>query len=202
MLKKGIFVVFEGIDGSGKSTQINRLYDYFTEKNIGVSKFREPTDGQYGSILRGLAVTGRNITAEEELDLFIKDRIEDCRINVAPALARNEVVLMDRYYLSSVAYQGAFGLDPEYILKRHMIKEILTPDLILYFDCPVEISIQRITKKRGESLNHFEKKEYLEKVREIYLRYSTIKNLHTIDATVDTSSIFDLTKSKIIKNLE
>ncbi len=190
MLKKGIFVVFEGIDGSGKSTQINRLYDYFTEKNIGVSKFREPTEGQFGSILRSLAVTGRDITAEEELDLFIKDRIEDCRINVAPALERNEIVLMDRYYLSSVAYQGAFGLDPEYILKRHMIKEILTPDLILYYDCPVEISVQRITKKRGESLNHFEKKEYLEKVREIYLRYSTIKKLHTIDATADTSSIY------------
>ena len=112
--RKGRLIVFEGIDGTGKSTHIGHLRKYLEEKGLEVVQSFEPTRGRWGRMLRDSAVTGR-LSVEEEVALFLKDRREHVKMLIAPALARGAWVLLDRYYLSMMAYQGARGIDPEVI---------------------------------------------------------------------------------------
>lgn len=163
----GKLIVFEGIDGSGKSLQLERTADWITRRGYNSVSLREPTDGLQGKILRESALNGR-LSPEEERDLFVKDRRWNVEENIRPALSKGKVVLLDRYYFSSIAYQGARGLDPEDIRRRN---EAIAPkpDLVLLFDLDPEIAIGRIEKQRGDALNLFEKLDYLKKVREIFL---------------------------------
>ena len=167
VLQKGCLIVFEGIDGTGKSTQLQLLEKHLT-KNIGldVISTREPTNGEYGRKIRALYNNREGVTLEEELDLFINDRQEHVHKLIGPALADKMVILCDRYYLSTIAYQGAAGSDTEKIAKMNAFAP--EPDLALLFELSPEISIQRITQKRGDSLNDFEQQESLKKVAEIF----------------------------------
>lgn len=103
--RKGRLIVFEGIDGTGKSTHIGHLRKYLEGKGLEVVQSFEPTRGQWGRMLRDSAVTGR-LSVEEEVALFLKDRREHVETLIAPALARGAWVLLDRYYLSMMAYQA------------------------------------------------------------------------------------------------
>jgi len=156
---KGLLIVFEGTDGTGKSTQINLLATTLLKKRIDVISTFEPTNGQFGQQIRQLYVNRGNITREEELELFIKDRKEHVDSLLTPALASGKIILCDRYYLSTIAYQGAAGLSPAMILAKNEFAP--KPDMALLFTAPVETSARRITEGRGEQLNDFEKKEYL-----------------------------------------
>ena len=106
--RKGRLIVFEGIDGTGKSTHIGHLRKYLEDRGVEVVQSFEPTRGPWGRMLRDSAVTGR-LSVREEVDLFLKDRREHVETLIAPALARGAWVLLDRYYLSMMAYQGARG---------------------------------------------------------------------------------------------
>ena len=109
---QGILIIFEGIDGSGKSSQAQRVTHWLKEKGLPVVSFSEPTAGKYGQKLREIMHYGRhNITPQEELDLFLKDREEDVQNNILPALRQSYIIVMDRYYYSNMAYQGALGID-------------------------------------------------------------------------------------------
>lgn len=103
--RKGRLIVFEGIDGTGKSTHIGHLRKYLEGKGLEVVQSFEPTRGRWGRMLRDSAVTGR-LSVEEEVALFLKDRREHVETLIAPALARGAWVLLDRYYLSMMAYQA------------------------------------------------------------------------------------------------
>ena len=188
-LKKGLLIAIEGIDGSGKSTQAIRLCEYFREQGFNVSHFREPTDGPYGQKIRKLALHGRHaLTPAEELELFIKDRIEDCRFNLQPALDRKELVFIDRYYFSSIAYQGALGIEVQEILQKN--EEIaIIPDLVLIVDIAVKIGLKRIKHFRNADYTEFEKEDYLEKVREIFLKMKA-PYIRVIDGSRDEDSVF------------
>jgi dTMP kinase len=98
---------FEGIDGSGKTTQAEMSLNHLSSLGIPVKLFREPTNGKYGIVIRDI-LSGRVLkkSPEEVLDLFIKDREENVTMNIQPALKNKEVVLLDRYYYSTMAYQG------------------------------------------------------------------------------------------------
>lgn len=145
--RKGRLVVFEGIDGTGKSTQISYLREYLEGRGLEVAQSFEPTHGQWGRMLRDSAVTGR-LSVEEEVDLFLKDRREHVETLIAPALARGAWVLLDRYYFSMMAYQGARGVDPA-VIRAANEEFVPVPDAVVWLDIPVSVALERIGG-RGE----------------------------------------------------
>ena len=107
MLERGWLVVFEGIDGTGKSTQCREMERYLNKKGIPVVRFREPTDGIWGQKIREILTVGRgDVTWEEELSWFIEDRRENVKNNILPALNLNKVVLLDRYIIRRQPTRG------------------------------------------------------------------------------------------------
>lgn len=164
-LGRGILVVFEGIDGAGKSTQVRLLAQSLRELGIPFRVDREPTDGPHGRRLRASATHGR-LTAEEELELFILDRREHVAGFIEPGLADGKVVVLDRYYFSNAAYQGSRGLDWREILRRNECFAP-APDVLLLLDLSIDASSERI-QSRGEAGTEFEKRNVLERCREIY----------------------------------
>jgi dTMP kinase len=186
---RGLLIVLEGIDGTGKTTMSRRLSAWLNETGRPAVWLKEPTDGPYGRKIRALASEGRHsVSPEEELDLFVRDRIENCRDNISPALENGRSVVLDRYYFSSAAYQGALGLDPETILKRNE-EIVVIPDLVLLMDMPVKSGLERISTARKSAHDHFEGEAYLEKVRAIFLG---IKRpfIRVVDASLDPESVF------------
>ena len=162
----GFLVVLEGIDGAGKSTQAKLLGERLTARGQRVVLSREPTMGQWGKLLRESAQTGR-LSIEEEVELFLKDRREHVNELILPRLREGCVVIVDRYYFSTAAYQGARGLDPQELIRRN--EEFAPePDLLVLFDLPVEDGLSRV-RARGDKADHFEQVEALRRVREIFL---------------------------------
>jgi dTMP kinase len=162
----GLFIVLEGIDGTGKSTQAKRLGAWFEDQGREVLISREPTDGPWGAKLRQSAAAGR-LSPEDELQYFLNDRRQHVQETIEPALAAGKVVILDRYYFSTMAYQGARGFDPAHI---RQLNEAFAPppDLLLVLDLDVPTAHRRIGA-RGDSTNEFEKRESLERCREIFL---------------------------------
>ncbi len=162
---QGFFIVLEGVDGAGKSTQAKLLAEALRERGYKVVLTQEPSDGPTGERIRQyLTGTSRHLTAEEELALFMADRREHVEKVIRPALKQGLIVICDRYYFSSAAYQGALGLDPNRILAEH---EAFAPrpDLVIFFDLPPDKALARRgkrTRQVSESL------AYLEKVAAIY----------------------------------
>lgn len=167
MQKRGLFVVFEGLDGSGKSTQAEILYRKFVKNGVPAVMLREPTDGKWGRKIRELARESGSLSPEEELELFIRDRREDIRKNIKPALEKGKIVILDRYFYSTLAYQGARGIGLDLIRKRHQ-RFLIKPDVVFVIDVPVSVGLRRI-KDRAVIYKLFEEKEYLKKVRKIFL---------------------------------
>jgi dTMP kinase len=165
-MSQGIFIVIEGIDGTGKSTQSKRLAEWFRSRGREVLLSRQPTDGPWGKKLRKSATTGR-LSAEDELEYFLNDRREHVEMSIKPALAEGKVVILDRYYFSTMAYQGARGFDPAEIRRRN---EAFAPqpDLLLILDLSVESAHGRIGA-RGDTANEFEQRDTLTRCREIFL---------------------------------
>jgi len=198
-LTKGLLIVIEGIDGAGKTTQVKRLTDHFKSLGYDTIMFKEPTDGQYGQQIRMLAKSGRDkVTPTDEFELFLKDRIEDCKLNILPALKKKKLVFMDRYYFSNIAYQGALGLDKNFILRRN--EEIApVPDLVIFLDALPKVGLNRIENFRKEEHNYFEREDYLNKVLEIF-RQMNFAYLKKIDGSRDEETVFKDLKN-ILENL-
>lgn len=161
-----MFIVFEGIDGTGKSTQVKLLAKALRASGYEVVTSFEPTNGTHGSQLRASATTGR-LSAEEEVELFIKDRREHVATLINPALEDGKIVILDRYYFSSMAYQGIRGLDMAEIRRKN---EAFAPkpSLLIILDLPVEVSLARINARDREG-DEFEKAEHLRQCREVFL---------------------------------
>ncbi|HID03722.1 MAG TPA: dTMP kinase [Desulfobacterales bacterium] len=184
--KPGLLIVFEGTDGTGKSTQLKLLAAALEKKGISVVSTYEPTDGKYGKQIRALFTDRKKISREEELDLFLADRKDHIDKLITPALQSAKIVLCDRYFLSTIAYQGAAGLDPEYILSRNYFAPV--PDLALLFHAPIETGVRRITEGRGDTLNDFEKEDYLRKVA-MQFEQLQLPYIKRIDAARDINTI-------------
>jgi len=177
---QGRLIVFEGTDGTGKSTQLDLLGQYLQERGYPVITTREPTDGEYGQKIRALYADRDQCSRVEELELFLADRQQHVNELLNPALEQGKIILCDRYYLSTAAYQGAVGFDPEIILQRNNFAP--EPDLALLFQVPVEIGTDRIVKGRGDTLNDFEQQDTLKKVAEIFASINR-PYIRKIDAT-------------------
>ena len=166
LIAGGLFIVFEGIDGTGKSTQLHLLAEKLRQLGYAVVATREPTNGPYGQKIRELFVDRGAVSREEELELFIADREQHVQEVIAPALADGCVVICDRYYLSTVAYQGANGMDPDLILKKN--EDFPVPDLAIILEMEAAQGIHRIQNQRNEHPNTFEEEANLQKVATIF----------------------------------
>ena len=177
--RKGLFIVIEGIDGTGKSTQALLLRDAFANAGREVIVSREPTDSEYGRLLRESAKRGRR-SLDEELDLFIKDRAQHVETLIKPALAQGKVVILDRYFYSTLAYQGSRGGDVGQ-LKSEMERRFPIPDAVFVLDMDPDVSRQRIAASRSRA-DEFESPEGLRRARAIFQSLSDPFVTH-VDAT-------------------
>uniref|UniRef100_UPI004056B83A dTMP kinase n=1 Tax=Candidatus Electronema sp. TaxID=2698783 RepID=UPI004056B83A len=167
--RTGTLIAFEGIDGTGKSTQIKLLADWLRAQGEDVVATREPTDSVYGRRIRELYVNRGACTPEEELELFIEDRKLHVKDVIRPALKAGRTVLTDRYYYSTAAYQGANGLDVKQILQRNRFAP--QPDLVILLTMPPELSAERISSRGGQG-NAFEQLGTLKRAAEIFASFS------------------------------
>jgi len=164
--RKGFLVVFEGIDGTGKSTQAAILAEAMRARGLNVLQSREPTQGAHGRRIRESAATGR-LPAEEELELFVQDRREHVATVLRPALDSGAFVIVDRYYLSTAAYQGARGLEPEAILR---VNEAFapTPDVAFLLEIGVSDGRRRIRSRGDGDGDLFEREDALGRVAAVF----------------------------------
>ncbi len=189
-MKQGILIVFEGIDGTGKSTQCELLAKSLNERQVPNIALAEPTRGTWGTKIRRLLSEGRQgVSPEEELSWFVNDRKEDIEMNIMPALQDNKVVLMDRYYFSTAAYQGALGLDPKQIqLGNENFAPI--PDRVLIFLTSPETCLERIETSRDQK-SAFEKLDYLKNVQKIFKSFEgpNIRFIDSVDSVAEVHKI-------------
>lgn len=170
MAARGKFITFEGIDGSGKSTQIALLEKKLKEMGIPVYLTREPTDGPYGAMLHTI-MTGRLDACEETIAaLYVADRmdhIKNARNGLLKKIEDGVTVITDRYYFSSYAYQGAHMSMDWTIHANSVCADALRPDLNLFLDLSPEVSFQRICENRTD-FEIYEKLDNLKHTREKY----------------------------------
>ncbi|MEM6931688.1 MAG: dTMP kinase [Myxococcota bacterium] len=182
--RAGWLFVIEGIDGTGKSTQVAALAAWLRDQGWVVHERREPTQGPHGQALRASAATGRR-SLDEELRLLELDRRDHVRDVIRPALEAGEIVVLDRYYFSTAAYQGARGADPSAIVAHH---ETFAPrpDLTVVLDLDPEASRARIAR-RG-ALDAFEDLENLRICRDIF-RSLLARDVVLVDAASSPEAV-------------
>ena len=187
-VKRGKFIVFEGIDGAGKTTQINLLANYLREEGRAVYCTAEPTETVSGGLLRDALSGATRRTICEMAAMFVFDRINH---NVNPVngiqkmLADGFDVICDRYYYSSLAYQGS-GTDPEWVGNMNLnCPEIMRPDICIFLDLTPEQSMARINRGRATQ-EIYENEEKLTQVRNQFYRvFEDLKdrdNIQIVDA--------------------
>ena len=204
-------ITFEGIEGSGKSTQIKLVAEYLIEKNISLLVTQEPSGTDIGRKIGGILFNREHyyMCAETEMFLFCAARAQHVREMIMPALKQNKVVLCDRFSDATYAYQGfGRGLDHDFIkLVNDYSSMLLKPDLTLLFDLPVEIGLQRATArnnrlKEPSSTDRFEreKMDFHRRIHEGYLKI--YKNdpyrFRLIDAARDVDTIQKEVRQHII----
>jgi dTMP kinase len=198
---RGLLIAFEGIDGAGKTTQAQALYALLGQRGIAALSTKEPTNGEWGQKIRRSAITGR-LPIDEELHAFLEDRKEHVRDELMPALAAGKVVIVDRYYLSTVAYQGARGMDREELLRSNAFAPV--PDLLFVLDVEPRLGLGRVAQ-RGDVADLFEKEEELAKAREIFAdrallgRY--VPALHILDASRPQSELGTIIAELVFRRL-
>lgn len=180
----GLLIAIEGIDGAGKTTLAQALARDLRVAGATVVLGKEPTSGPWGTRLRQSAATGR-LSPEQEVDYLLRDRQQHVEEVIQPALARGEVVILDRYFPSMVAYQGAAGLPLDGLLQANDFAP--RPDLLLLLDLGPEQGLARI-RARGDIPNHFETAQNLERCRAIFQQLD-IANKQVIDASGNEAEV-------------
>ena len=186
MSRKGALIVIEGIDGAGKSTQAKSLFRKLRAKGFPAVYFREPSRGKWGRELKRMARRAGSLTPEQELELFQKDRRENVEKNLRPALAAGKIIVLDRYFFSTIAYQGAKGLDRDRI-RRMNERFAPKPDLVFILDIKAGEGLARISGRKTKDVL-FERESYLAKVRRIFLSFRGARFVH-LDARRDKRDI-------------
>jgi dTMP kinase len=190
-VERGLLIVFEGLDGCGKSTQLALLFELLCERfppeQRPVIRTKEPTDGPVGRRIREMARSAERVTPEQELEWFMEDRREHARDVLEPGLAKGAIVLSDRYWLSNVAYQGARGLDVGEILRANQ-SEFPDPDLVLIFEIAAAVGLARVRARGGIGEPAFEEIEFLSRAGKIY-RSIDLPWIKRIDASPPVADV-------------
>jgi len=164
--RNGIFICIEGLDGSGKTTHAHRLVRNLQMKGFDAIYTTEPSRGLLGQFIRGTILDQKKrVPMVVEAVLFAVDRVEHFEKDVKPALVLGKVVVSDRCVYSSLAYQGAAGLDLEWIEKINRFA--LPSDLTFYINVPPEDAVKRIRRKKSV----MERLETQRKVEEVYMKF-------------------------------
>ena len=163
----GQLIAFEGLDGCGKSTQIELLAARLRAAGCDIVTTREPTDFPSGQRIREMARSGEELEPKEELRWFVEDRRAHVDEVIKPALRAERIVLTDRYYLSTVAYQGARGLNYEQILADSE-DEFPIPDLVLLLEIDPQIAFERVHSRGSEIEGVFEQREFLSRAALVF----------------------------------
>jgi len=201
-----LFITFEGGDGSGKSTQVDILYNYFINLGIDVVKTREPGGTPSAEILRDLLTKGdiKKWTPMSEALLMWASRFEHLTNFIRPALNSKKVVICDRFYDSTYAYQGVahgLGLSNMIELKKLIIGDI-EPTITFILDIDPEIGLKR-TSNRGDKENRFENYDldFHNKIRQAFLKIadSEKERCIIINAELSEKEISEIIKNRIDK---
>lgn len=195
-MTRGLFITFEGIDGCGKSTQIELLREFLDSKGIDNIVIREPGGTVVGEKIREILLDKKNsdMTPLAELLLFEAARTQIVSEKISPALEEGTCVICDRFFDSSMAYQGVargMGTDVVSLLNNVAVAGI-APDITFFLDITVEESLAR-RNKRGEESDRIESAgdSFLEKVRQGYL-YAAVYDSDRIKTIDASSSIEDI----------
>ena len=195
MTKKGVFIVIEGLDGSGKTTQANILAKKLSE-NYKVLCTAEPSKGKIGVFIRkNCLYEEKRLPTEAEALIFAADRIEHMQNEIQPALAEDKIVICDRYIYSSLAYQGSTGLSLDWI--KTINARALEPDFTIFIDVPPERVIERLRRKKSV----METLETQKKVREIYMKFVEKGELILIHGDKPKDRVFDELFTKVLSFL-
>lgn len=190
----GLLVAVEGIDGAGKTSVSTLLAQWCGERGLGCVISKEPTGLEFGTKLRESAQEGR-LTLDEEVRLFELDRRDHVNRSIKPALAEGNIVILDRYYWSSAAYQGARGADVDGIMRRNS-EFAPEPDVVILLNVDVDAGLQRL-RMRGDKPNKFESKGNLAKARNIFLQLvERFEKSALIDASGHLKETFPLALAK------
>jgi dTMP kinase len=195
-----LFIVFEGLDGSGKSTQIKALNDKLKLNNYDVISLREPGSTEIGDKVLEILESSQKLTPIMEFLLFSISRSAIIDEKITPSLNENKIVLCDRYFYSSIAYQGSGrDLDNDFIHKiNNKIVNDVIPDIVFYFDLTWE---EKIKRKGIDHSDRFEKEDKLfhENVRKSYLQMAKTDPAKwiVIDATLKMDEISEIIYTKI-----
>lgn len=204
-MKKGLFITFEGADGSGKTTQLNNIKTFLEETGFDVVTTREPGALDIGKKIRDILLHHDGIVADRcEMFLFLADRAQHVETFIKPAIEHGKIVLCDRHTDSTIAYQG-YGRGQDIKLLKSL-NDIavngLTPDLTLLFDVSTETAQDRVgnEKDRMESAGI----EFHQKVRNGYLQLQKefSDRIKLINANNSIETVFQDTKNIIIDLIE
>jgi dTMP kinase len=206
-MKRGLFITFEGIEGCGKSTQTKAVADYFEENKFSFIVTREPGGTLISEKIREILLDNANkeMNPETELLLYMASRSQHTGTKIVPALDEGKHVICDRFYDSTLAYQGAArDLDKEFIdLLIDFATYSTSPDITFLLDITVEESEERICH-RGKDRMEQESKEFHQKVRNEFLNLAKEYNNRyiVIDGTQDPQIITERIMYEIKQKLD
>lgn len=190
-----MFITFEGIDGAGKTTQVELLRRWLSAQGHQLLVTEEPTKNKVGQLLESY-MKDLNADKHTEALLFAADRSEHTSKIIKPALNEKKIVICDRYVHSSLAYQSSTGLS--IIWLRSLNKNNIKPDITIYLDIKPETGIERV-KKRSLKIIKYEKIEMLTKVRKAYLEMKS-KEFKVVDGEKNIKQVHEEIK-RIINDL-
>ena len=199
-MNKGLFIVFEGIDGSGTTSNSKLIAKWLADKGLPVIWTSEPTRSDIGLLIKQNL---KKRTEDPHIDalLFAADRIWHVKKIIKPYLNKGYIVISDRFLESSIAYQGAQGVNIDWIKSINLINKLtISPDITFLLDVSPEKSLERI--KDREIKERFEKIDFLRKVRKIYLTRATLNNYYIIDAEKEIDKIQEELKDIITEFLK
>jgi len=199
----GKFIVIEGLDGSGQSTQTNLLNDFLIKKELKIVLTKEPTkDSEAGRKIREVLDKKEKMEPAQLQELFAQDRKEHLEKEIAPALKEGKIVISDRYFFSSFAYGAASGADLDWLMKIN--NNFLLPDITFLLKVSPEVCIERIQKRNQDSERTlFEEKEKLAKVWNFYKIFpNRFENVVVINGEKSIEEVFEEIKKIIIKELK
>jgi len=197
MTKRGIFICLEGIDASGKSTQARWLVRNLRRRGLDAIYTTEPSKGEVGSFIRQYVLQRkRRVPAVVEALLFAVDRVDHVESKIEPALESGKIVVSDRYVYSSLAYQGAAGLNIGWIKQINSVA--LPPDLAIYIDAPPEVVLKRMRRRRSV----METLENQRRVREVYMQLVREERLVLVDGNRPASEVAQNILAMVLKRLK
>lgn len=183
---KGKFIVIEGLDGSGASTQVGMLSEYLSSKGYKVLITKEPTNNLIGGLIRGQLTHEWKSNPECLQLLFAADRSHHIEKEIIPALEKGFIVISDRYMYSSLAF-GSIDCDIEWL--KSINSKFLKPDVSIILNVPPEVSVDRIGRSRA-GFELFEDRAKLEKVREVFDRLAKENHgIFVIDGTLPVNKV-------------